>query len=148
MKGHFKLHLMIGFVLLSALVVLAAAASYGRDIKGEFAQYSPKQQKWLSDRLIPGGDYKGTRCCGVADGTQAEEKTQGDQYIVTFEACFLPGNYLPPICRIKGPMLVPHEVVLDGPNEVGVPVVWYGWVNWDGKDGDIVIKCFAPGPGI
>jgi hypothetical protein len=42
-----------------------------------------------------------------------------------------------------GELASPDEVVIKGPNRVGRPVVWTYWQN-----GEIRIRCFAPGGGV
>jgi len=125
-----------------------AAPTTAHDLHGEFSQYTPQQKQWLQEQTVPGTE--GHSCCNVADGTKAQEENRGNDWWVSFEACYNPGNYQSIVCQGVGPMRVPTDAVIHAPNKIGTAVVWYGWISWDPatKKGVPWIRCFIPGAGI
>ncbi len=110
-----------------ALVLVSLATIYGvsaKDLTGRYAN-SPLKG-WYEAQLVPGGPRKGQSCCTIADGQDAQEDIRDGQYW----AQWLSFPWTP----------VPWEAVLTGPNPVGRPVVW--WANFNGN---VVIRCYAPG---
>ena len=113
-------------VALSAPSHLAKAADHG-----QLGPTSPETKAWvnsLENKLREG-------CCSTADGWKAEEveyDMRDDKYRV----------------RIEGKWYdVPANAVIDRPNKLGFPVVWY-YKTWDnGIRPSISIRCFIPGAG-
>jgi hypothetical protein len=113
-------------VALSAPSHLAKAADHG-----QLGPTSPETKAWvnsLENKLREG-------CCSTADGWKAEEveyDMRDDKYRV----------------RIEGKWYdVPANAVIDRPNKLGFPVVWY-YKTWDnGITPSISIRCFIPGAG-
>ena len=103
-----------------------------RDL-GQWENVPPEQRAWAQAQLIPGGPDKGKSCCSEADGVDVIENSRRNdgRYWVTFMA----GGSL------VGPMPVPPELVLQR-SHYG-PKVW--WYNYGGQ---IMIRCYAPAPGI
>ena len=112
-----------------ALVVLllACAPALARD-NGRYNNVAPEVRQWFQDQKSP---QTGTRCCDEADGNEAQEDIRGGHYWTTWPA--VAPTWYP----------VPDEVVIKGPNKAGRPVVWTYWQN-----GEIRIRCFAPGGGV
>ncbi len=122
-------------VLALCLMVWLLPAS-GRDLDGRYAN-SP-HRAWYEAQLVPGGRMKGQSCCTVADGAIAEEDIREGQYWTQWTVDYGAGKIL------HFPwMPVPHDVVLQGPNPRGHPVVW-----WFTENGKPTIRCYAPGAGI
>lgn len=115
-----------------AFIAAILSAVSARDLDGRYAG-SP-WRAWFEAQLVPGGPDKGKSCCKTADGTSAIEDIRDGQYWVTFET----------EAGLAGPMPVPTEVVLTGPNKRGVPVVWYYFQSENGKTA-VKIRCYAPG---
>jgi hypothetical protein len=125
---------LLGLTLSFALHATLARAYW----KPEYAQLSPKMQKWFqglrSDQsLVP--------CCDLADGKAPEDQdveydTKGDHYRV----------------RIKGKWYdVPDDAVIKQPNLYGRTVVWYYFYNKneiEGEEPTVIIRCFMPGGGV
>lgn len=138
---------MLRIVILAILTTLVLATTvYGRDVMGEFAQYTDHERKWLRDQKIPNTN---DRCCSEADGTKAQEDMKDGQYLVSFTACKYPYDEdtetqsVDPECRETGWIVVPAAAVIKGPNEFGRPVVW-----WYGELNAIQVRCFIPGGGF
>jgi len=123
------------------LALLSTTPTTARDVFQEFAQYSDEQRDWLRTQKSP--KNANIPCCNESDGTKAEEDIRDGHYWVSFEACYFPGNYAPAVCSIKGPMMVPDEAVIKGPNMIGRAVVWYSWENRA-----VRIRCYVPGAGL
>ncbi len=113
-------------LILSSLLTTVAQA---RDPDGRYSQVDPKLKKWFEEQTIPGTNRS---CCSQADGATAEEDIRGNDYWVKFEAEGF----------VVGWMKVPASAVLDTPNLRGVPVAWWG----KGEEGEIVVRCYSPGP--
>lgn len=95
---------------------------FARD-NGQWGNVDPAIRDWIHSLK----NKHGIGCCDTADGYDAEWDTQGNRYRV----------------RIEGQWyVVPPEAVLDVPNRLGVPKVWYLK-----PDGHVTIRCFLPGGG-
>ena len=101
--------------------------TFARDL-GQYNQVSPKVQQWFRDQRSPA---TGGFCCSEADGGEAQEDIRNGHYWATWPAVS-PKWYQ-----------VPDEVVIKEPNLTGHPVVWTYY-----EQGEIKIRCFAPGGGM
>ena len=127
-------------VIITVLLILSPLSS-ARDLKGEFAQYSDQERTFLREQKIPGTR---SRCCDENDGTKAQEESKGP-YVVSFEACRM--NYLGDTafmeCIPVPSMRVPDSAVINEPNRVGRPIVWFYF-----EQNTVKIKCYLPGAGL
>lgn len=110
--------------LLVAMCLTAEAGEIGR-LYAQQKGYTPGQQRWFREQKVPG---QNTTCCSVADGEEVQEDIRGEFY-------WIKGGKFSEWTR------VPKEAVLDVPNMIGQPVVW-----WSLSEEQYVIRCYAPGP--
>jgi hypothetical protein len=100
---------------------------------GQYADVPPETRQWFRSQKVPGGEYQGSFCCNEADGVYAEEDMINGQYWTRW--------------RVNDDMTpwqpVPPEAVIPQGNRNGSPVVWYWY-----KDGELKIRCYAPGGGV
>ena len=109
---------------LSLLLICSAQA---RD-NGQYYNSSPELRKWFRSQKDPN---TGASCCTEADGIYAEEDIRQGAYWTRFEAT-------------KGKWIrVPEETVIKGSNKNGAPVAWWYYLN-----GEVRIRCYAPGGGV
>jgi hypothetical protein len=135
-------YVILSAVILTVALMLLAGRSYGRTLyPGQWAQVDPETRKWFNSQVVPGGSYKGSSCCSLADGAYAEEDIRGDHYWTRFTYSLLGVDH------DTGWMEVPDNAVIHNPNRHGRTVVWYG-VDDDIGDVSIFIRCFAPGGGF
>jgi hypothetical protein len=109
------------------LVLLLCVPALARD-NGQFNQVSPEMRQWFRDQKSP---KTGMICCTEADGNEAQEDIRDGHYWATW----------PNVAPTWYP--VPDEVVIRDPNKVGHPVVWIYY-----EQGEVKIRCFAPGGGV
>lgn len=86
--------------------------------------YSDRERQWFRDQEIPGSKAK---CCSEADGEEVQEEIRGEYY-------WIKGGKFPDWTR------VPKEAVIENPNLVGRPVVW-----WALNEEQYIIRCYSPG---
>lgn len=118
-------------LIIAATLLLCTSVLAKND--GRWSQLDPAKREWFRNQIVPDGRHKGQICCNEADGVDAQEDIRGEKYWVTFTAN---GKEIPW-------MEVPDEAVIRGPNKYGTPVVWFWFEN-----GEVKIKCYAPGSGI
>ena len=110
-------------VAAAALLAGAALAHDGH----QTASVDPNDieiQNWIQGLK----DRKGVGCCSTADGFPADVQwdTQANKYRV----------WLMDQWRV-----VPDQALLDGPNKLGHPMVWW----YTSSEGQPIIRCFLPG---
>lgn len=116
----------IGLFFLT-MVLLYPMMSHARD-DGRYAQ-SPLNG-WVKSLK----DKRGISCCDTADGFPAEVEwdTKGERYRV----------------RIEGEWYdVPADAVLEQPNRLGYPMVWFTWQYENSVKTKPLIRCFIAGAG-
>jgi hypothetical protein len=109
------------------LLLVMCLPALARD-NGQYNNVSPEIRPWFQDQKSP---KTGGLCCSEADGNEAQEDIQNGHYWTTW----------PAVAPVWYP--VPDEVVINGPNKVGRPVVWTYWEN-----GAVRIRCYSPGGGV
>jgi hypothetical protein len=109
---------------LALAVVLACAPALARD-NGQWAQADPAIKQWIENLK----NKNNVLCCSNADGYDVQWETRGDKYRV-----FIYGTWWE----------VPPIAILDVPNRLGAPRVWYITLWHDGKPTPS-ITCFLPG---
>ena len=99
------------------------------DTTGRYAAWTPEQKAWVHDLHSIAGAW----CCDIADGQEAQEVVwdvgkkgytvviEGKTYDVT------PGT------------------IIDAPNLIGIPLVWYYMDNDEAHKRSAIIRCFLPG---
>lgn len=116
--------------LMTLFVLFYSLSANARD-NGQYVNVNPEIKEWVKGLK----NKKNENCCDTADGFPAEGydwDTKNGKYRV-----FVKGKWLD----------VPEYTVLDGPNKLGVPMVWYWtFIDYDGKE-HIMIRCFLPGAG-
>jgi hypothetical protein len=112
--------------ILPALLVLCAPA-LARD-NGQYENVAPEIRQWFRSQKSP---KTGALCCNEADGIYAEEEIRDGIYWTRFENT--KGAWIP----------VPSDVVIKDPNRNGAPVAW-----WYYRNGELQIRCYAPGGGV
>lgn len=106
----------------------------------EYAElYSPAEREWFRSQRNP---QSGISCCSEADGTYAEEDLREGAYWTRFEYKRRDGTNLEYPVRSEW-MKVPPEVVIHDANRHGAPTVWWYYLN-----GQVGIRCYAPGAGL
>jgi hypothetical protein len=116
--------------LILLFLFLLVTQAGARDL-GQWADAPPAQREWALAQRVPKGNIDaGILCCSMADGVEAMEDYHDEHYWVTFNAM---GDRV-------GPIEVPQSRVLVG-SQFG-PKVW-----WWNNNGDVTIRCYAPGPG-
>lgn len=115
-------NLMIAFLLLLIALLLLLPLAHAKD-DGRY-ENSP-----LKDWVRGLKDKNGNGCCDTADGFPAEVEwdTEREHYRVRIDGAWY---------------VVPDTAVLDQPNKLGYPMVWY----WR-QNGVPQIRCFIPGAG-
>jgi len=108
-------------VALAASILICPALA--RD-DGRFSHSPTDVRDWFRSQKSP---VSGEHCCDEADGTYVEEDIRQGHYWVRWSTV---GQW----------QRVPDEVIIHGPNRVGLPVVW-----WHYDDRGVRIRCFVPG---
>lgn len=111
-------------IIFFALVLSAKAGEEGR-LYAQQRGYTTDQRRWFQEQKVPG---QNSTCCSIADGEEVQEDIRGEYY-------WIRGGRFIEWTR------VPKEAVLDVPNLIGQPVVW-----WALSEEQYVIRCYAPGP--
>jgi hypothetical protein len=119
---------LLGFTTCTVLLTLLTvnAPSLARD-NGQYQNAAPEVREWFRSQKSP---KTGGLCCNEADGTYAEEDIRGGIYWTRFDKTA--GKWIP----------VPSDVVIKDPNRNGAPVAW-----WYYENGELKIRCYAPGGG-
>ena len=107
-------------VLVASILICPAIA---RD-DGRFNHLPVDLRDWFRSQQSP---VSGERCCDEADGTYVEEDIREGHYWVRWSTVWQWQR-------------VPDEVIINGPNRVGLPVVW-----WHYDHLGVRIRCFVPG---
>lgn len=151
-EGDEVLFFFVAWVLIALLVlwgatllwhtVTPAQARWTPAVARQFAQFSPQDLDWLRSQHSPATNIN---CCSEADGSLAEQDIRAGHYWARFHyntATYDPerGQWMPGEDQTSEWLEVPDEVVIHDPNRHGAPVVW-----WYLQDGDVKIRCFAPG---
>jgi hypothetical protein len=108
-------------VVLAAGILICPALA--RD-DGRFNQLPVDLRAWFRSQKSP---VTGEYCCDEADGTYVEEDIREGHYWVRWSTVWQWQR-------------VPDEVIINGPNRVGLPVVW-----WHYDHRGVSIRCFVPG---
>ena len=108
-------------VALAAGILICPALA--RD-DGRFNHLPVDLHDWFRSQKSP---MTGEHCCDEADGTYVEEDIREGHYWVRWSTVWQWQR-------------VPDEVIIHGPNRVGLPVVWW---HYDHKG--VRIRCFVPG---
>lgn len=136
--------LIIAFVMLGSLVACGMTPVHARD-NGQYAQASPAEREWFNKQLVPGS---GMKCCSEADGITAQEDIREGHYWTRFTAqvpiWHAETSEYTKIEQDSGWLEVPDKAVLQGPNKMGRPIVWW-WADTAGK---LRVRCYAPGAGL
>ena len=120
---------LLGGVAATLLLRVALAAgilicpALARD-DGRFNHLPVDLRDWFRSQKSP---MTGEHCCDEADGTYVEEDIREGHYWVRWSTVWQWQR-------------VPDEVIIHGPNRVGLPVVWW---HYDHKG--VRIRCFVPG---
>lgn len=91
---------------------------------GRFNHSAPEVRDWFRAQKSP---KTGEHCCDEADGTYAEEDIRDGHYWVRWSTV---GEW----------QRVPDDVIINSPNRMGVPVVWWHYDHLGVK-----IRCYVPG---
>lgn len=102
---------------------------------GQYDNVPPAVREWFKSQRQPGS---GMPCCDISDGTYAEEDIRDGHYWVRFVYVHMRREFQ------QDWMIVPDNVIIREPNRYGAAVVWYQ-VSFDGQ---VSIRCYAPGAGI
>lgn len=114
--------------ILSVSAVKVAEAGEAGRLYAQSKGYNQDQKDWLNEQKIPGSTG---RCCNEADGEEVQEDIRGVDYWIT-------GSKFPTWTK------VPASAVINTPNKIGRPVVW--WYQEEDMGGATYkIKCYAPG---
>jgi hypothetical protein len=108
-------------VALTASILICPALA--RD-DGRFNHLPVDLRDWFRAQKSP---MTGEHCCDEADGTYVEEDIREGHYWVRWSTV---GKW----------QRVPDEVIIHGPNRVGLPVVWWYYDHLG-----VRIRCFVPG---
>jgi hypothetical protein len=109
------------------ILLVICVPALARD-NGQYNNVSPEIRQRFRHQKSP---KTGALCCEEADGTYAEEDIRAGVYWTRFE-------------QTKGEWIaVPPDVVIKDPNRNGGPVAW-----WYFLDGEVQIRCYAPGGGV
>ncbi len=120
------------FVFITVLLYsMAAGAGEAGKQYAENQGYSPEIKRWFNEQKLPGQ----APCCSTADGHEVQEDIRNGEY-------WIRGGFTP----VGVPVFpewtrVDSSRVLETPNLVGEPVVWWG----QGEEGEFVIRCYSPG---
>lgn len=111
-------------------LLLFAAPAVARD-DGRYANVDPEIKKWIEGLT----DKSGNGCCSTADGAPLN----GVDVVWDTDT----GKYR---VRIDGEWVeVTDHALIEKPNKIGAPIVWYKWsFDLQGKR-TITIRCFIPG---
>ncbi len=109
-------------------MIEAVSPVLARDIDGRYAQQDPEMHRWFEHLASRKGP-----CCSDADGVTVED-TDWD---------FEEGHYRVYLKDLW--IVVPDDAVITQPNRYGRTVVWPLFFGVDGR-GQIIIRCFMPGP--
>ena len=117
------------FGIIAVVLIAWASGGLARD-DGRYRNSDPSLKAWVKQLT----DKNGIGCCDTADGYPAEVEWDSDT-----------GHYR---VRIDGQWHdVPSDAVIEKPNRLGYPMVWY-YPSYE-VDGTMTpkIRCFIPGAG-
>jgi hypothetical protein len=106
-----------------------------RPSKPDYSNTTPDIRQWFRDQKNP---KTKAFCCDEADGGQAQEEIRDGKYWASW--CIVGNRETGECVRSSGWIEVPDDVVIEGPNLAGHPVVWQYY-----EGGKPKIRCFSPG---
>ena len=106
-----------------------------RPTKPSYDHVPPDIRQWFRDQQEP---KSGLSCCNEADGGQAQEEIRNGKYWASW--CLVGNSQTGECARSSGWIEVPDDVVIQGPNRAGHPVVWSYL-----QGGKHIIRCYSPG---
>jgi hypothetical protein len=120
--------------LLAVAFLLHAVPAWGGDVGQIPPDISPAVREWFQAATSKNGI-----CCNIADGHRTDYDTRDNAYWVT----------------INGrEWRVPEDALVKGKNPLDEAIVWYIIIDAatqpyhkDMSPGDVLIRCFIPGPG-
>lgn len=120
------------------IIVILACLLTTSAIAHDPSHYTDQELRWLQSAIDPVS--KGS-CCTYADGGFVEEEIRNGEYWIQ---CPLDSP-----CPFKTWTRVPPERIIQQPNKLGRPSVWWfpaTYQNGNLKDSEKV-RCYAPGAG-
>jgi len=119
---------MLALIAAAISLLHLTSATLARD-EGRYQNADPTIKAWIRGLT----DKNGNGCCDTADGYPAEVEWDNRT-----------GRYR---VRIDGQWhVVPDDAVIETPNRLGYPMVWYYQVQI-GSQSIFKIRCFLPGAG-